>query len=333
MFSQIISIASIIALMSSGCKVASDWDAIRPQSFKLELAQLQALENGCISDIEVYGSQGPIMVMLHGGPGVAGYMKPLANELSNQFQIVTYAQRASGFDCAEPMTIEGHVSDLDQLVNQLGRKVILLGNSWGAFLGLAYASQHPQKVSQLVLSGTPPLISEDYDTFEKTIGKRFEKKATPETKTRFSELTSIWEDRSRPLSERSGAFLEWSEISDFNAYYASEPIGDSVQYREINPDNFNATYDDLLRYVEGTETAGSGGIVTLKTQVAAITAEVNIIHGDYDPIPINNTVGSLTDAGVNFSFDLIENCGHTPWFETKAKDRFMQILRSRLLKD
>lgn len=51
-----------------------------------------------------------------------------------------------------------HVADLDYLLTLLApnRPVILAGSSWGAWLALLYAYEHPTRVDRLVLSGLPP---------------------------------------------------------------------------------------------------------------------------------------------------------------------------------
>jgi pimeloyl-ACP methyl ester carboxylesterase len=111
----------------------------------------------------------PVLLWLHGGPG--GAERPLFryfnSGLENHFVVVYWDQRGAGisFDPkADPhrLTIAQHLADLDAVVDHLRQslsqdKIILMGHSWGAALGLLYAHAHPDKVSALI--GVNPVIS------------------------------------------------------------------------------------------------------------------------------------------------------------------------------
>jgi pimeloyl-ACP methyl ester carboxylesterase len=111
----------------------------------------------------------PVLLWLHGGPGAAE--RPLFryfnSELENHFVVVYWDQRGAGrsFDPkADPhrLTIAQHVADLDAVVDHLRQclgqdKIILMGHSWGAALGLLYAQAHPDKVSAFI--GVNPVVS------------------------------------------------------------------------------------------------------------------------------------------------------------------------------
>src|SRR5437867_672899 len=99
-----------------------------------------------------YGTSGPVVVLLHGGPGAPGYMAPMARELADSFRVFEPLQRGSG---GEPLTVARHVADLNELLESLGenRPPVLVGHSWGAMLALAYAASHPRRTLSLVLVG------------------------------------------------------------------------------------------------------------------------------------------------------------------------------------
>ena len=88
-------------------------------------------------------------MLLHGGPGAAGEMAPVARELADAFQVIEPLQRASG---EEPLTVDIHVEDLREVVGAYGADAIV-GFSWGAMLALAFAAEHPTLVKRLVLIG------------------------------------------------------------------------------------------------------------------------------------------------------------------------------------
>ena len=111
----------------------------------------------------------PVLLWLHGGPG--GAERPLFRyfdaDLERDFVVAYWDQRGAGrsFDAkADPraLTIARHLTDLDAIVDHLARnldrkKIILIGHSWGAALGLLYAQAHPDKVAAVV--AVAPMIS------------------------------------------------------------------------------------------------------------------------------------------------------------------------------
>ena len=102
--------------------------------------------------IRTYGTTGPPVIVLHGGPGAPGYMAPVARALADSFQVLEPFQRGSG---GEPLTVARHISDLHQVVTSCCAQgqPALVGHSWGAMLALFYAAAHPGSVSSLVLIG------------------------------------------------------------------------------------------------------------------------------------------------------------------------------------
>ena len=99
-----------------------------------------------------YGSSGPVVILIHGGPGASGYMAPVARELADSFRVMEPLQRVSG---GEPLTVGRHVADLHELIESDygGTRPTLVGHSWGAMLALAYAAAHPGRVTSIVLVG------------------------------------------------------------------------------------------------------------------------------------------------------------------------------------
>lgn len=58
----------------------------------------------------------------------------------------------------------------------------------------------------------------------------------------------------------------------------------------------------------------------------AIRCPVVAIHGDYDPHPAAGVEQPLSAILSDFRFILLPQCGHRPWIERHARDRFFQIL-------
>lgn len=107
---------------------------------------------------ETFGaSHLPPLVVVHDGPG-GDYRSLLPlKALSDQHFILFYDQRGSGLSARVPdteLTLEQARQDLATLIDKhAGTKPVrLLGHGWGGMLATAYAAQHPQRVTRLVLA-------------------------------------------------------------------------------------------------------------------------------------------------------------------------------------
>ena len=54
------------------------------------------------------------------------------------------------------------------------------------------------------------------------------------------------------------------------------------------------------------------------------------VHGDHDPHPFAGVEVPLSRVLKDFRFILLEKCGHRPWIERGAQDRFYSVLRNEL---
>ncbi len=98
----------------------------------------------------------PVIIALHGGPG-GDYrnLLPIA-PLANEYHVVFYDQRMTGLSSRKfdgVLDLKSYFDDLDAFVDHFGRgrKVILLGHSWGAMMASGYVGMHPEKVEKIIL--------------------------------------------------------------------------------------------------------------------------------------------------------------------------------------
>ncbi|EQA43397.1 alpha/beta hydrolase family protein [Leptospira broomii serovar Hurstbridge str. 5399] len=113
--------------------------------------------NGYPFYTESYGDpKNPLIIVLHGGPGGDfQYLKEL-RRLSDEYHILFYDQRGSGrSDRNDHMifTIESFLEDARSMirVHSNGKKVILIGHSWGGMLSTAYISRFPNEINAAVI--------------------------------------------------------------------------------------------------------------------------------------------------------------------------------------
>ena len=101
---------------------------------------------------------GPVALVLHGGPG-SGFSERLRSFFNpEQFRVIAFDQRGCGRSTprgeCEANTTAHALADIEQLRHALGiERWLVVGGSWGATLGLAYATRHTAQVSGLLLRG------------------------------------------------------------------------------------------------------------------------------------------------------------------------------------
>lgn len=107
----------------------------------------------------------PVMLFLHGGPGGSetALMRLFHPQLEDHFVMAYWDQRGAGKSCCADippatMTIAQFLDDLDHVVDHLrarfgGRKIWLLGHSWGTALGTLYAAQNSSKIAGYIGTG------------------------------------------------------------------------------------------------------------------------------------------------------------------------------------
>ena len=111
---------------------------------------------------EVRG-QGPLLLIIPGGPQDAGVFDELAGRLADRYRVVAFDPRGnsrSSFDGDEqPLEVDVHADDAAALIEALGGgPANVFGTSGGAQIGLNLAVRHPQLVTTLVAHEPPTVL-------------------------------------------------------------------------------------------------------------------------------------------------------------------------------
>lgn len=257
--------------------------------------------------VREYGTSGPLAVVLHGGPGAPGAMAPVARGLEDSFRVLEPLQRGSG---SEPLTVVRHVADLHQLVEQRCQdaRPALVGHSWGAMLGLAYAAAHPGRVASLALIGC--------GTFDRPARARMEAnreaRMDERLRRRIEGLAEDFPDPDQRLRAMGDLFLVLDSYDLATTDQELEPC-DARANRE--------TWEDMIRLQEqGVYPAA----------FTSIDAPVIMLHGAVDPHPGFLIRRSLEPYVPQLEYREWDRCGHYPWLEKAVADEFFLVLRGWL---
>jgi pimeloyl-ACP methyl ester carboxylesterase len=119
----------------------------------------------------------PTLLLLHGGPGFdhSGF-KPAFSELADSAQVVYLDHRGNGrSERGDPArwTLAEWADDVRAFCEELGiERPVVLGQSFGGMVAMAYATRHPDHPGKLILSSTTARTRLDrvYATFERLGG-------------------------------------------------------------------------------------------------------------------------------------------------------------------
>jgi pimeloyl-ACP methyl ester carboxylesterase len=259
--------------------------------------------------VRTYGTAGPVVIVVHGGPGAPGHMAPVARGLADQFRVLEPLQRGSS---AEPLTVARHVQDLQELVEARcgGSRPALVGFSWGAMLVLGFAAAHPDRAGPLVLIGC--------GTFDPAARQRFQSILNQRS-------TALWRQRRDRLAddfpdpgERLRAMAEL-----LLPLYSHELVTTDLEEESYDALAHDQTWQDMLRLQE----AG-----VYPAAFAAIDAPVLMLHGSVDPHPGPLIRASLQPYLPQLQYREWERCGHYPWLEKAVRQEFFAVLRAWLAK-
>ena len=259
-----------------------------------------------MKNLRKYGNEPFNVAVIHGGPGAPGDMAPVARKLSSVWGVLEPLQTAT--------TLEGQVQELKAVLEKNGElPVTLIGFSWGAMLSFILTARYPSLVKKLIL-----IASAAYE----------EKYAADMMKIRLSRLGGEEREEALSLTETLGN----PDVEDKNTPMArlGELIARADSYDPLPHDSEILEYRyDIYRSVwdQARELRSSGRLLELGK---GIQCPVVAIHGDYDPHLAEGVKAPLSRILKDFRLILLEKCGHCPWIERSARDRFYDILKNEV---
>lgn len=258
-----------------------------------------------MTNIRFYGKSPFSVVVVHGGPGAAGEMRPVAKTLSKYYGVIEPLQTED--------SVKGQIEELKKAIEEnTTTPIFLVGWSWGAWLSYLLATYYPELVKKLIIVSSGP----------------FEASHAQEVmKTRLNRLTVEGRDRANKImlliqngKADSRIFSEFGKLMDKADSF------DQVKHKEEVHQFQQEIYEKV--WAEAEELRKSGKLLEAGK---AISCPVVAVHGDYDPHPAEGVKKPLSKIIKNFKFYLLKNCGHHPWYEREARDRFYKVLKRELI--
>ena len=262
-----------------------------------------------MADLRKHGAAPFRVAVIHGGPGGAGQMAPLAKTLARNRGILEPHQAAT--------SLAGQVEELrTALDNNAEAPVVLIGHSWGAWLSYIVAARYPDLVKKLILVGSGPFEEQ----YVKTLAENRLKRLSEKERSEFENIVSQLND---PKTKDKDKHL--TRLRDL-AYKTDtyDPIADEADASE-SIDCPGDIYQGV--WTDAAELRRTGKLLELAQY---IKCPVVAIHGAYDPHPAQGVQKPLSAILKDFRFILIEKCGHDPWHEKHARESYCTILEDEL---
>jgi proline-specific peptidase len=248
----------------------------------------------------------PTLLLLHGGPGFDhSSFKPAMSALTDVAQLVYLDHRGQGRSdrvSSEHWRLANWADDVKAFCDALEiKRPLVLGNSFGGFVAIAYATRYPSHPGKLILSSTAARIRLDrtYQAFERLGGTRVR-----EVARRF------WENP----SEQTG--VEYTRIC-LPLYNRSAALGD--------PDTLRRTilnFELMFHFI-----VGEGRTFDFLPDLHRIKCPVLLMTGDDDPVFPIEDAQDMADriAPQLLRFERFSNAGHGVYRD--SPERALQVIR------
>jgi proline iminopeptidase len=248
-------------------------------------------------------AEGDYVLILSGGPGEdISSMQGIADELDKKYRCIMWEQRGTGrsklprYD-ASTINLNAYMDDIEALRKQLhAEKFVVVGNSWGMILGLAYAGTHPDAVRAVGTIGSGPITFEYLGVFS---DNQYVRLGPGEL-----EVRDFWKDPSREAADPDRASFERLRVATVAYFFDRKKALQMAS--ELDPKNYNFHVPPAFLKAEGK--------YDIRPKLKTITAPVLLLQGRQDLAGEAN-VCEAHSLIKNSTLAFIDKCGHMPWLE------------------
>ncbi|MFI6601589.1 prolyl aminopeptidase [Nonomuraea sp. NPDC050536] len=262
-------------------------------------------------------------LVVHGGPGSGCGPGQRRGFDPERYRIILFDQRNCGRSlphASDPAvdlsanTTHHLVADMERLREHLGvDRWLLYGGSWGSTLILAYAEAHPERVSEIVITGVTMTRRSEIDWLYDGVGRFF-----PQQRQRFREGV--------PESERDDVLAAYARLMAdpdpavrAKAAHDWTAWEDTVISLEVNgkPDAYSDRPDDALaafvricaHYFSNAAWLEEGVLLREAHKLAGIPGL--LLHGRFDLGSPLEYAWDLAQAWPDARLVIVEDSGHT----------------------
>ncbi len=256
----------------------------------------------------VVGSGPTTLIAVNGGPGFDHHVMSNSRAwavLAHTRRVVFYDQRDTGQSTfgrsVGELTVDMLVHDLDRLREQLhATKIDLVGWSWGGYLSMAYAVQHPERIAHLALiDPAPPRLAANVRLFEQIFPEITERLGPDAGSAQMSCDAEHVEDRLE---------MQFYDAQKRSAFIKGGPyvFSDSM---------CSAAMMDALK-------------VDLSDAVRALHVPTLVVTGRFDAAAAPSQSFALSKSIPAARFHVFERSGHLPFVE--QPEEFASVVRAFL---
>ncbi|WP_424433576.1 alpha/beta fold hydrolase [Planktotalea sp.] len=244
----------------------------------------------------VVRGEGPDLVLIHGASGsTRDYTFSLVEKLETDFRVIVLDRPGLGYTPRlhpRGETLEEQAALLSQAAAQLGAKSpIVLGQSFGGAVALAWAVHHPDRMSALVLLAAPsnPWTTPVYPLYRVISTRLGAAIVVP--------ILTAWVPDSYVAKALAEIFEPQAEPEGYSEYF-----GPGITLRR---QTMVANARQRVRLLPD--------IKSLIPHYGAISKPTELLHGDHDLIvglPIHSAL--LVDQITNANLTVLSGIGHMP---------------------
>ncbi|MCM1989334.1 alpha/beta fold hydrolase [Oceanirhabdus seepicola] len=258
-----------------------------------------------MKNYRVYGNKPYNIILLHGGPGAPGSLSSLGKMLSVKYGLIEHLQESD--------SIDGQIKEIKEICDIHDKEpFIIIGHSWGAWLGYLFAAKYPECVKKLILVGAGPFESKYINEMNDIRENRF----TDQDREIISKQWEVLKSGNSEAEKKKAFGIMGKVISKIEIYRVLDDIKEE-EITDYKPEAFFKLMDEVNAMRKSGELLNKG---------KDIKCHVTAIHGDYDPHPFKGVEETLTNVVDDFKMIIIEKCGHYPWKEVHGRKQFLELL-------
>ena len=263
--------------------------------------------------------QGYPLIVLHGGPGLDHHMfGDYLDALCDSFRLILVDQRAQGLSemCdVSTWTLEQMGNDVVSVAKAMGlERYAVLGHSYGAFVALQNAVDHPGAASQTIVSSGLPSAKYLASVWKNL--ESFEPLALRE------QVTKSWE-REKVVQTREEVDLL---LHDQLPFQFGNPLDPKIAEFEKRTAGGNNS-PEVLRFFANAEYGG----IDVEDKLANVTQPALILAGRCDRTCVVEGAEAMAKGLPSAELVIFENSGHMTYVEENQK--YLSVVRSFLNKN